>query len=302
MFLELRLYRLFAVSGNIEQTLRRIREDADVQDHFQRLKHLIVDEAQDIVGIRADLVLAIIDILSEDCGVTVFADEAQAIYGFTEDINATTPGTRLINELEKRGFKTESLDHVYRTDSPALLKIFTDVRKKVLDKNVSPAVRGPQVRSEITRLAHANLGAAKKLDLTALPENGLVLMRQRCDVLLASSYNQGKPHRLRMSGLPARILPWVGFLLWNHTDRRLTRRAFDQCWKDQVIALPGVPDREAAWSLLFEAAGESEKIIDIHRLRALLGRSNPPSIFTSPEFGDSGPVIGTIHASVVSHK
>jgi hypothetical protein len=32
-------------------------------------------------------------------------------------------------------------------------------------------------------------------------------------------------------------------------------------------------------------------------LRAVLGRSNPPASFTSPEYGDAGPIIGTIHAS-----
>lgn len=282
---------------NIEQTLRRIKEDEEVQDHFQRLRHLIVDEAQDIVGVRADLVLAIVDALTEDCGVTVFADEAQAIYGFTEDTRrVATPGTRLVEELGRRGFKTVSLDRVHRTDSPTLLKIFTEVRKRVLDRKAPAAARGPLVRSEITRLADAKVGEAKKLDLSKLPENGLVLMRQRCDVLLASSYNQDKPHRLRMSGLPARVLPWVGFLLWDYPDRRLTRSVYDQRWK-QVAVMPGAPQPEIAWRLLFEAAGESETVIDVHRLRTVLGRPNPPSMFTSPEFGDSGPVIGTIHAS-----
>src|SRR5262249_25510867 len=28
-----------------------------------------------------------------------------------------------------------------------------------------------------------------------------------------------------------------------------------------------------------------------------LGRSNPPAPFTSPEYGDRGPILGTIHAS-----
>ena len=55
-------------------------------EYLESVEHLVVDEAQDIVGIRAELlVVEIIRKLSSSCGVTVFADEAQAIYGFADD-------------------------------------------------------------------------------------------------------------------------------------------------------------------------------------------------------------------------
>lgn len=70
---------------NIQQTIAKITRDEDARAALGRVRHLVVDEAQDIVGQRAELVLGIIGALREDCGVTVFADEAQAIYGWTED-------------------------------------------------------------------------------------------------------------------------------------------------------------------------------------------------------------------------
>ena len=42
-------------------------------------------EAQDLVSERADLVIELIRALPRGCGVTVFADSLQAIYGFTTD-------------------------------------------------------------------------------------------------------------------------------------------------------------------------------------------------------------------------
>jgi len=72
---------------NIRELTRKIKEDRDglLSEYLQIVEHLIVDEAQDIVGIRADLVMEIIRRLSENCGVTVFSDAAQAIYGFSLD-------------------------------------------------------------------------------------------------------------------------------------------------------------------------------------------------------------------------
>ena len=100
-----------------------------------------------------------------------------------------------------------------------------------------------------------------------------------------------------MSGLPVRILPWPALLFWDHVERRLTRDVFDRLWQDRVAARAGMPLPEAAWQLMFETAGESSTVIDLHRLRTVLGRSNPPAPFTSPEYGDGGPILGTIHAS-----
>jgi hypothetical protein len=153
------------------------------------------------------------------------------------------------------------------------------------------------VRTEIERLADASIGPARDLKLAELPPNSLVLMRQRSDVLLASSFNQAIPHRLRMSGLPIRILPWPALLLWDHVERRLTKDEFHRRWKERLADRTGTPSPESAWQLLFQTAGESATVIDLHRLRAVLGRSSPPAPFTSPEYGDSGPIIGTIHAS-----
>jgi hypothetical protein len=282
---------------NITQTLAKLRNNPDVQEEFLKLHHIVVDEAQDIIGVRADLVHAMIDAVAPECGVTVFADQAQAIYGFTEDDEAETTANRLVEEVQDLDFQCLSLTKIHRTDSPALLKIFKDVRKTVLDGGISPLDRGNQVRSRIEELADEQAGPTRNLKLGTLPQNGLVLMRQRADVLFASSFNQDIPHRLRMSGLPVRILPWVARLFWNHAERRLTRADYNKLWLDQVASHPGAPEAEAMWQLMVETAGDSAAIIDVHRLRTVLGRSGPPATFTSPEYGDAGPIIGTIHAS-----
>lgn len=285
---------------NIEATLSLVREDEDLGDYLStKIKHLIVDEGQDIVGIRAELILAIIRSLNTDCGVTLFADEAQAIYGFTEDAGQNTAtGPTLLDQLRHEGFKEASLKTVYRTTRSNLRKIFTGLRQKILRRSGSTDARRKLVESEICRYADEDAGSLRDLNLDSVPDSGLVLTRRRFDVLMLSSMNPDTPHRLRMSGLPTCLKPWLGALLWDHMDIRLTRTHFDRLWTERITGKEaGLQHRESAWSSLVEVAGETYTTVDLHRLREVLARGNPPMLFCTREFGASGPILGTIHAS-----
>nr|WP_200997327.1 UvrD-helicase domain-containing protein [Rhizobium rhizogenes]QCL10444.1 UvrD-like helicase family protein [Rhizobium rhizogenes] len=284
-------------NDNIRTTLEHILEDQEVQAYLGRIRHLVVDEAQDIIGDRARLVLALIDHMNDDCGVTVFCDRAQAIYGFTEDSPSVEEGNILVDELQRRSFEPRELRRVHRTSDPSLLKIFTTVRQQVLDERLPPTKKGELVRNEIRRLAANQLGQSWDLDLTEVPTNSLVLVRQRCDALTISGENAKIPHRLRMSGLPARVLPWLAHTFWDYAERRVSHYDFMELWQTRIggANLPFAPER--AWQLMVESAGVTGQLVDLYRLRELLSRSSPPVIFTSPEYGDEGPVVGTIHAS-----
>ncbi|WP_149205474.1 UvrD-helicase domain-containing protein [Actinotalea subterranea] len=49
------------------------------------MAHVVVDEVQDVVGIRADFLLALLDQVPGDAGFTLLGDPAQAIYDFQLD-------------------------------------------------------------------------------------------------------------------------------------------------------------------------------------------------------------------------
>jgi hypothetical protein len=282
---------------NISRTLERVRGDEELQDYLHRVRHLIIDEGQDIVGVRAELSLALVDALEQDCGVTVFADEAQAIYGFTEDEDGPGPvGLKLPDELRGRGFSEVALGRVHRTQRPGLVEIFTRVRRRVVRRAGNAAARRRQIEDDIRRLADDTLSSSADIRLDLLPTDALVLMRRRVDVLELSSRNSEVPHRLRMSGLPSCLQPWLGLLLWDHTERRLTKSRFEALWADRAADEPKI-DCDVAWRLLVEVAGETATTVDLWALRAALARPTPPMLFCTPEFGTSGPVLGTIHAS-----
>ncbi|CAD7377158.1 UvrD-helicase domain-containing protein [Xanthomonas arboricola] len=277
---------------NIHAAYRLVREDPDVRDDLARFEHLIVDEAQDVVGPRADLVLAIVDALDPTSGITVFADRAQAIYTFSEGEEESV-ASNLLDALVLRGFRSMCLTQVHRTSDPNLLGIFTHLRSDLLDGR-RPNIES-HVRNEIRRLAHADVGDVGNLNLSDLPESSLVLMRNRLDVLIASGRAGLLPHRLRLSGMPICVRSWVSHLFWDYVQRRITRDEFEKRWHDRGIRAPF--NSSEAWNRCVEVAGDSAVIIDLHKLRNALARSNPPMLFCTPEFGTNGPVLGTIHAS-----
>ena len=290
---------------NIESVLGLVRKDGDVSEYLNEVEHLIVDEAQDIVGIRAELVTAMIRQLSATCGVTVFADEAQAIYGFAEE-NEVRAGAVREPPLPERirggavgSFRTCELTKVYRTESRRLQRIFTEVRHTVLTGAGEKGGRLDEVRRRVRRLAH---GKAPDVDDKAVAklDDAFILYRRRCDVLLAASFLAGKgiPHRVRMSGLPACLAPWIGATLSEHTVGDLSRDDFAELWSSRIHGTSlGSHDSGEAWEHLVRIAGRTRTVVDMRLLRQRLGRKQPPAELCAAELGHRGPIVGTIHAS-----
>ena len=288
---------------NIERMLDLVRKDENVAEYLESIKHLVVDEAQDIVGIRSDLVVEIVRKLS--CGVTVFADEAQAIYSFADnrEVQLGETGKPLLPERIRGGtagvFRECELTHVHRTGSRRLLKIFSDTRRKVLTAAGDTADKLAEIKDEITSLAH---GEAPRVDDAALAELGdaFILYRRRCDVLLASSIltQNGIMHRIRMSGLPVCLTPWIGAALSELTEPDLTRGTFEDLWVDRVHSTSLANcDADWAWASLVRLAGRTQTVVDMRLLRKRLGRNKPPAELCHAELGTRGPIVGTIHAS-----
>ena len=62
-------------------------------DYLGAMRHILIDEVQDLVGYRAEFVLALLE--ATDCGFTLFGDPAQSIYGFQlgkQDSDMTSTG------------------------------------------------------------------------------------------------------------------------------------------------------------------------------------------------------------------
>ncbi len=298
----------------IERTVELLRNrQADLCDFMSRIEHLIIDEAQDVMDVRADLVIEMLRCLSEQCGVTILADPAQAIYGFTtDDDDDAKRGPPLLFRLQTespRPLLPRNLKQIHRIKEAAsgLVDLFLRTRKEIesVDGEDGPLVR---VQKTIRDLCGQDVGATSYENLADFlthvrDESMLVLFRRRADVLFASSYcsQAGVEHRLRMSHVQTVVRPWLGWLLGETTQALIGRTDFDKLWESRA-AIEGRPfvgeQRDESWSVLQRlAAGGRATTIDLVHLRAIVSRARPPVELCYPELGTTGPILGTIHAS-----
>lgn len=291
---------------NIERVIELLQTDEDVADELSEIEHVVIDEAQDLVGRRADLIQALIERLPEDCGVTVFADEAQAIYGFSDNSvgrrKGASPdaGASLLARLchaEAWRFTTLSLREIHRTSSPGLRKIFSELRKEVLDWRGRRHGLHAKAAQMIRQLADASGRKWSEMKVAEFAADDLLLFRTRAEVLMASQFCD-LPHRLRLSGYGATLPSWLALCFSDFIEPLLAVRTFLGLWAERVegkVAAQCGPDE--AWKHLLRVAGRRDGSIDMQRLRRRLSQTRPPVELTLPEYGLHGPIVGTIHAS-----
>lgn len=287
--------------ATIEQALAVLQSGHDaVCEMLDEIAHIVVDEAQDLVGVRADFVLELIRRLPSSTGVTVLTDDAQAIYGFSECESVSGESGTLPERLRGmpgNAFGELELSTVYRTTSTTLATLYIEGRRQVLA--AIAAGRPDPVAAARTCIDRWNDGAALPPKDETPDVDTLCVYRSRIEALEAASWlgSDGAPFRLRMSRMPAVVHPWVGLALWDFTADWLTRDELRQRWPRVRESLGmHAPEVDACWEHIVRCT-DSDHRVSMDLLRGTLSRPRPPIEFMTDELGLSGPILGTIHAS-----
>lgn len=275
------------------------REDDGLCAFLGDLSHVLVDEAQDIVGQRASLMVALIGRLAPSCGVTIFGDDAQAIYGFSHDGGSEAPPTSTLLDLlleHQRPFASRSLTRCFRASTAETRKVFEQARATVRGPERG-AARFAAVREVVSRYAHRTTDESASLRGR---DDVMVLFRRRADAMLRASNlaSAGVEHRLRLSGLPQVVHPWIGHVLYDHGGHLLTGQVFRQLWASKSRSpILRARDADACWAQLCQVAGTRQGIVDMKALREAIARPRPPLDLCLPDVGERGPIVSTIHAA-----
>ena len=278
--------------GRIRAAIISIENDPEARALLSETQHVLVDEIQDLVGIRRELVVEVIEASSG--GFTLLGDPSQAIYDWQENQKGGNPSQPIVPWLDERlEFDILRLDQNFRA--------LTDTTRKVLkvgplisgsDTNVSEAAIA--VRDIVDGLPHVASLEQAKLAFRNRNRTTAILCRTNGQALAVSSelHALGVDHRLQRRAADRALAPWIGRLVGGYANSGMSRRGFSARF-EQVVEECDVPDEQEAWKLLKKMDVSLNDSLDLARLAERIRSGQVPDqlAWTEP----SNVIVSTIH-------
>ena len=190
------------------------------------MRHILVDEVQDLVGLRASMVIALLSRVG--AGFTLFGDPAQAIYGHRGGTDAAGPTnpefyTGLAEAFgDKLSRWTLSRDFRGRTDHASTI---AHIGSRLRESHPDHLEIASDLRSLILRLPATTLGAAKRVLTSSDHGTSAVLCRTNAEALRISQdlFERAVPHRYQRRGEDKAAGGWLSRTLTGVTEVHTTR-------------------------------------------------------------------------------
>ncbi|MCF3175168.1 ATP-dependent helicase [Streptomyces sioyaensis] len=264
--------------------------------------HVVIDEVQDLLGGRRELVETLLDRYQDSCGFTVVGDAAQSVYGFQiEDVSERTDETGRFFDWLRCSYPDDLVElHLTRnfraTTTEARVALALGPRLQQLSDPDEAGTLYDELRDLLLDPANGIGGLDDELTLTSLrdlSDTCAVLTRDNQQALVVSGllHAHGIDHRLRRP-LEERPVPyWVAELLRRTEANALTEDRFRTLLAE--IPLPYEPDA-ALWTVLRRAArGAGRGVLDLDRLRRAVAQGGFPDEAADPEMARI--VVSTVH-------
>jgi len=264
-------------------------ETGRLENVIPDLEHIIVDEFQDIVGLRRSMLRRLLESLDPSCGFTVLGDEDQGIYDFQLQSGdpSGTAADDLLTTCRTLGAQTVRLTRQYRAES----------RDSRTASQLAPGGCDPDEWWNQAEMFMVNLVQLDDLDAVntelakaeAGGESAVVLCFSNAEALDVTS-------RLQEKGCPVSLYPpspqrplasWIANVL---ADGRpmIAKDAFIQIWESGNVE----GDPESAWRTLRRTTRSTTKYLDVHELSMRLASGYVPAALEAslPRLG-----VSTVH-------
>lgn len=294
--------RLLAESGNEEpghtfdgriRQATRLLESGDPEiPTVDMLRHVIIDEVQDLVGDRASFVFQLLKRLDDDAGFTALGDPLQSIYDFQlERSKRKAENQELLDALTGQLGATEmALERYYRArseDAEAVVTLAETLRRE----------HAGERRLSLTEAFLQDLVTATYPD-----ELSRVVPRWQGSTAILSRTNgqgmciseelarAGLAHRLRRPAEELAVPAWVAVALAQSPSRRIDRATTAEL----IAATPGAPPPDLAWPLL-KATERRRNVpdLDLVELAARISTGDVPVELADDGTGEL--IVSTVH-------
>ncbi|MEV6044641.1 UvrD-helicase domain-containing protein [Streptomyces xanthochromogenes] len=298
----------YTFDGRIEAATEAIDKGA-VEGGEYVPAHVVIDEVQDLVGIRREMVEALLDRFQENSGFTLVGDSAQAVYGFQ------------VLDPEQRADETDRfLDWVRATFGEELVELHLGDNFRARTEAARVALpygarlqRAPRDRAEAAGVAERIHGDLRALLLSTpnfgvledefvrsalrdFPDTTAILCRDNGQALTLSGMlaDADVPHTLQRSARERSAPVWIAELLASTGVSDLGRERFEKLLVDLRVPVGSSP--EALWrSLRKVARGRGRGTVDVVALHRALSEGRLPDELTAVQ--SSALVISTVHRS-----
>ncbi|MGW5419378.1 UvrD-helicase domain-containing protein [Streptomyces sp. NPDC003943] len=265
--------------------------------------HVVIDEVQDLLGSRRELVETLLDRYQGSCGFTVVGDAAQTVYGFQiDDLAERTDETgRFFDWL--RGSYLDDLVELHLTRNfravtpEAGAALAQGPRLQQIPDPEQAARLYEELRDLLLEPANGlgELTDPLPLDgLRRLPDTCAILTRDNRQALAVSEllHEHGIPHHLRRPLEQHPVPYWVAELLRRTEANALTEERFRGLLEE--IPLPYEANATTLWTVLRRVArGTGRNVLDLERLRRSVADGRFPDDAADPETARI--VVSTVH-------
>ncbi|MFJ1543565.1 UvrD-helicase domain-containing protein [Streptomyces sp. NPDC088246] len=296
----------YTFDGRIEAATEAIDKGA-VEGGEYVPAHVVIDEVQDLVGVRREMVEALLDRFQENSGFTVVGDSAQAVYGFqVSDPDQRAEETDRFLEWVRATFGEDLVElHLgdnfrARSEAARIALSYGAQLQRLPRDRAEAADEAERIHGDLRALllSTPNFGGLDdQFVLAALrdyPDTTAILCRDNGQALTLSGILAAAdvPHTLQRSARERSAPVWITELLASTGTTALTRERFEELLVDLRVPVGSVP--EALWrSVRKVARGRGRGTLDVVALHRALAEGRLPDELTATQ--PSSLVISTMH-------
>lgn len=281
--------------------------DSGVVESFENGSptHVVIDEVQDLVGVRREMVEALLDRIGQDCGFTVVGDSAQSIYGFQiDDLDERASETNRFFDWVRVTFGDElvhvALDDNFRartSDARAALPLGPRLQALPVDRE-SAGVEATRIHHELREIL-ATMPDFGRVDeafvqasLREFDGTAAILCRTNGQVLWLSDKLSkfDVPHQIQRSPRSRPAPAWVTDVVNSAQGPTMTEAQFTDIYN----SCPSVLDEPSrAWRSLRRVASSPNNRLDVSSLVSAVADNRIPDELTGA--APHPLVLSTVH-------
>jgi hypothetical protein len=283
--------------GRIEIAISALRTSPAAQEILQDYRHVLIDELQDLVGVRADLVMAVIE--SVQGGFTALGDPAQGIYNFQlKDREARAEGSAKLYRWIERRFGNDLIrctlteNHRAKTVKARLaLSMGPYIHAASLADYWTIKRKLETLISSLPSLGSIHDGAPSLLKNSS--HRTAILCRTNGQALMISRHlwSSGVPLVRRRSAVDRAVPSWIGKLFFSWEQGSIGRSAFRERVETELAS---DTDPDLLWTTLQRVDSRpGTTTLDVTRIAERIASGYVPDDLFEQEDGDL--IVSTIH-------